>query len=146
MKFGPRIPSFKKRIAARTSLSRYVRHSLGLKAPRGWGWITNPKKAAYNRVYNRTTWGCLLPVLLGLLLVALFGGWALAANTETTQPRDAKLYDRSGRYQGRVTSNGHGQAKTYDKSGQYQGKAVRQGNTIKLYDKSGHYIGRVNTR
>lgn len=35
-----------------------VRHSLGLKAPRGWGWLTNPKKAAYNRVYNRTTVGC----------------------------------------------------------------------------------------
>jgi hypothetical protein len=28
---------------------------MGLKAPRGWGWLTNPRKAAYNRVYNRTT-------------------------------------------------------------------------------------------
>jgi hypothetical protein len=26
-----------------------------LKAPRGWGWITNPRRAAYNRVYSRTT-------------------------------------------------------------------------------------------
>jgi hypothetical protein len=60
MKFGFRKPSLKKRIAARTSLKRYVRHSLGFKAPRGWGWLTNPKKAAYNRVYNRTTVGCLL--------------------------------------------------------------------------------------
>lgn len=25
------------------------------RAPRGYGWLTNPKKAAYNRVYNRTT-------------------------------------------------------------------------------------------
>ncbi|TMA61269.1 MAG: hypothetical protein E6J80_00650 [Deltaproteobacteria bacterium] len=41
----------------RTSLKRYVRHSLGLKAPRGWGWLTNPKKAAYNRIYRRTTFG-----------------------------------------------------------------------------------------
>lgn len=32
---------------------------MGLKAPRGWGWLTNPKKAAYNRIYNRTTKGCL---------------------------------------------------------------------------------------
>lgn len=55
MKFGIRKPSLKRRIAARTSVKRYVRHSLGLKAPRGWGWITNPRKAAYNRVYNRTT-------------------------------------------------------------------------------------------
>lgn len=44
-----------------------VRHSLGLKAPRGWGWLTNPKKAAYNRIYNRTTRGCLV------LLLALVG-------------------------------------------------------------------------
>jgi len=29
MKIGPRIPSLRKRIAARTSLARVVRHSLG---------------------------------------------------------------------------------------------------------------------
>lgn len=57
MKFGLRIPSWRKRIAARTSLKRYARHSLGLKAPRGWGWLTNPKKALYNRIYHRTTFG-----------------------------------------------------------------------------------------
>lgn len=32
-----------------------MRHRAGLKAPRGWGWVTNPKRAAYNRVYNRTS-------------------------------------------------------------------------------------------
>lgn len=65
MKFGFRIPSITKRIAARTSVKRYIRHSLGLKAPRGWGWITNPKKAAYNRIYNRTTVGsgCMITIL-----------------------------------------------------------------------------------
>lgn len=65
MKFGFRIPSLKKRIAARTSVKRFVRHSLGLKAPRGWGWLTNPKRALYNRIYTRTTRGCLV-LLLGL--------------------------------------------------------------------------------
>lgn len=55
MKFGIRTPSLKRRFAARTSLKRYVRHSLGLKAPRGFGLLTNPKKALYNRVYNKTT-------------------------------------------------------------------------------------------
>lgn len=55
MKYGIRKPSLKKRIAARTSLKRIIRHSLGLKAPRGYGWLTNPKKTAYNRVYNKTT-------------------------------------------------------------------------------------------
>lgn len=55
MKFGVRKPSIRKSIAARTSVKRYVRSSLGLKAPRGYGWLANPKKAAYNRVYNRTS-------------------------------------------------------------------------------------------
>jgi hypothetical protein len=65
MKFGLRIPSLRKRIAARTSAKRFVRHSLGLKAPRGWGWLTEPKRALYNRIYKRTTRGCLV-FLLGI--------------------------------------------------------------------------------
>ena len=56
MKVGFRIPSLKKRIAVRTSVKRYVRHSLGLKAPRGWGWLTNPSRAAS----SRTTRGCVV--------------------------------------------------------------------------------------
>jgi len=39
-------------------LERFVRHSLGLKAPRSWGWLTSPSRAAYNRVYGRRTNGC----------------------------------------------------------------------------------------
>ena len=64
VKFGFRFPSITKRISARTSLKRYVRNNLGLKAPRGWGWLTNPRKAAYNRVYSRTTRGCLVVLLV----------------------------------------------------------------------------------
>ena len=63
MKFGFRIPSLTKRIAARTSVKRIIRHNLGFKAPRGLGWITDPKKALYNRVYNKTSRGCLLSML-----------------------------------------------------------------------------------
>lgn len=70
VRFGFRVPSLKKRFSARTSLKRYVRHSLGFKAPRGWGWLTNPRKASYNRVYNRTTRGCLVVVLLCTAVVA----------------------------------------------------------------------------
>lgn len=55
MKFGFRVPNFRKRLAARTSLKRFVRQSLGLKAPRGFGWLTHPHRALYNRVYSRTT-------------------------------------------------------------------------------------------
>ena len=40
---------------SRTRTTTYRINSLGLKAPRGYGWLTNPKKAAYNRVYNRTS-------------------------------------------------------------------------------------------
>lgn len=80
MKLGYRKPSIKKRVAAKTSVKRYVRHSLGIKAPRGWGWLTNPKRAAYNRVYNKTTKGCLLtflmlvtlPILLLFLVLKLY--------------------------------------------------------------------------
>ncbi|MEY2703731.1 MAG: hypothetical protein RLY43_2370, partial [Bacteroidota bacterium] len=45
MKFGFRIPSIKKRIAAKTSVKRVIRHNLGFKAPRGLGLVTDPKKA-----------------------------------------------------------------------------------------------------
>lgn len=57
MKFGFRVPSLKRRIAARTSWKRIVRHSMGLKMPRGTGFITNPKRALYNKVYRKTTFG-----------------------------------------------------------------------------------------
>ncbi|MEO8382794.1 MAG: hypothetical protein ABI779_24260 [Acidobacteriota bacterium] len=71
MKFGIRTPSLRKRIAARTSLKRMVRHSLGLKAPRGWGWLTDPKRAAYNRIYNRTSVGCVTILVAAVLCFGL---------------------------------------------------------------------------
>ena len=66
MKFGFRIPSITKRIAARTSVKRIVQNELGLKVPRGFGWITNPKKFVYNKVYNKTSVGsgCMLSLLV----------------------------------------------------------------------------------
>lgn len=51
MKFGFRTPSFKKSFAARTSIKRKVMPRM----PRGLGILRNPKKALYNKVYNRTT-------------------------------------------------------------------------------------------
>ena len=75
VRIGFRIPSIKKRLSARTSPRRAVRQRLGLRAPRGWGWVTNPKRAAYNRVYNRTTRGCLVVVVaVGLGIAGVVWG------------------------------------------------------------------------
>lgn len=71
MKIGFRMPSIKKRIAARTSIKRIVRHRLGLKAPRGWGWVTNPRRALYNRIYNRATFGCGAICVLLIVSIAI---------------------------------------------------------------------------
>ncbi|EOS7838111.1 hypothetical protein DW626_RS11275 [Enterococcus hirae] len=49
MKIGPQKPSIKKSISARTTgkAKRAVK--------KGTGWIKDPKKAAYNKVYKKTT-------------------------------------------------------------------------------------------
>ncbi len=79
MKFGFRIPSLTKRIAARTSVKRIIRHNLGFKAPRGMGWITDPKKTLYNKVYNNTSRGCLvsLVILMSMPLALAYGVWKI---------------------------------------------------------------------
>jgi hypothetical protein len=68
MKFGFRIPSLTKRIAARTSPARFMRQNMGFKAPRGMGWITNPKRFMYNKVYNKTSTGCVVSLLVLLAI------------------------------------------------------------------------------
>lgn len=55
MKVGVRKPSLKKRVSARTSIKRQAVHRAGIKMPRGYGWVRNPKKYAYNKVYNKTS-------------------------------------------------------------------------------------------
>lgn len=55
MKFGIRTPSIRKRVAARTSIKRQIVHRAGLKMPKETGYVRDPKKYAYNKVYNRTT-------------------------------------------------------------------------------------------
>lgn len=58
MKFGMRTPSLKKSIKARTTgkEKRAVKKALipGY-GKKGMGWIKNPKKAAYNKAYHRTS-------------------------------------------------------------------------------------------
>ena len=55
MKIGMRKPNLKKRVAARTSLKRQLVHRGGFKMPRGYGWIRDPKRYVYNKVYRRTS-------------------------------------------------------------------------------------------
>ncbi len=58
MKFGMRKPSFKKSFKARTTgkAKRAMKKALipGY-GKKGSGWIKNPKKSAYNKVYRKTT-------------------------------------------------------------------------------------------
>ncbi len=79
MKFGFRIPNFNKRIAARTSVKRIIRHNLGFKVPRGMGGVTDPEKAVYNKVYNKTSRGCLVSFvfLLSLPLALAYVLWKI---------------------------------------------------------------------
>lgn len=58
MKFGMRKPSIKRSISARTTgkAKRAIKKALIPRyGKKGMGWITNPKKAAYNKVYKKTT-------------------------------------------------------------------------------------------
>ena len=82
MKFGFRIPSLTKRISARTSVKRIVRHNLGFKAPRGMGWITDPKKALYNKVYNKTSRGLVVSLmfLLSIPMAFAYAAWKYLAS------------------------------------------------------------------
>lgn len=60
MKFGMRKPSVKKSIKARTTgkLKRQVKKAVNpLYGKKGMGIINDPKKAVYNKVYNKTTIG-----------------------------------------------------------------------------------------
>lgn len=58
MKIGMRKPSIKKSIKARTTgkAKRAIKKALipGY-GKRGMGWIKNPQKAAYNKIYNKTS-------------------------------------------------------------------------------------------
>lgn len=58
MKYGMRKPSVKKSISSRTTgaMKRSVKRSVNpMYGKKGIGAVNDPKKAAYNSVYNRTT-------------------------------------------------------------------------------------------
>ena len=60
MKFGIRKPNLKSSVKARTTgrVKRAAKRAVNpVYGKKGVGWATNPKKAAYNAVYHRTSVG-----------------------------------------------------------------------------------------
>ena len=59
MKFGFRTPSVKRRISARTTgrLKRSAKSVIPGYGAKGMGFVKNPKKSLYNKVYHKTTVG-----------------------------------------------------------------------------------------
>lgn len=58
MKFGIRKPNIKKSIKARTTgrIKRKIKKTVNpLYGKKGMGYINNPKKAVYNKIYNKTS-------------------------------------------------------------------------------------------
>ena len=58
MKFGMRKPSIKKSMKARTTgkLKRKVKGTINpFYGKKGMGWVRDPKRAMYNKVYRKTT-------------------------------------------------------------------------------------------
>lgn len=58
MKFGMRKPRLKKSFKARTTgkAKRAIKSSINpLYGNKGMGWVKNPKRAAYNKVYKKIT-------------------------------------------------------------------------------------------
>lgn len=70
MKIGIRKPNLKKRLKARTTgkIKRKIKKSVNpLYGKKGMGLIKNPKKAMYNKVYNKTSKGCLTVFLMMII-------------------------------------------------------------------------------
>lgn len=77
MKVGVRKPSLKKSISARTTgrAKRAVKRSINpLYGKKGMGWVNDPKKAAYNKVYNKTTFSVVdnLEIIITIIILAIF--------------------------------------------------------------------------
>ena len=126
MKFGFRIPSIKKRIAARTSVKRVIRHNLGFKAPRGLGWLTDPKKALYNKVYNKTSRGCMFNLAVIITLVLTF---------VTVQSCDIRKSDSAGGTYVKPSVNYKGQVR----KGYVRRKVSLKKDAIKSQNRSRYY-------
>lgn len=92
MKYGVRKPNVKKSIKARTTgkVKRQVKKAVNpLYGKKGMGIVNDPKKAAYNAVYNRTTVG-----VSDLVKEAASATQKSAANVPHTVPQKKEYSDR----------------------------------------------------
>lgn len=72
MKIGPRKPSIRKSISARTTgrAKRAVKSAINpLYGKKGIGWITNPKRAFKNKIYRKTSFSAFSILALPMLLI-----------------------------------------------------------------------------
>ena len=84
MKIGVRKPSIKKSIKARTTgkIKRSVKKAVNpMYGKKGMGMINNPKKAVYNKVYNKTTVGA---------TDLLSGGSSRSSKSQSAAPSSSK--------------------------------------------------------
>lgn len=87
MKYGIRKPSVKKSISARTTgkLKRTVKKTVNpLYGKKGIGLVNDPKKAVYNKIYNKTTVG------VGDIARSVSGGSAATHSPVHTSPITAE--------------------------------------------------------
>ena len=92
MKYGVRKPNVKKSIKARTTgkVKRQVKKAVNpLYGKKGMGIVNDPKKAAYNAVYNRTTVG-----VSDLVKEAASTTQKSAANVPHAVPQEKEYSDR----------------------------------------------------
>lgn len=62
MKYGYRTPNIKKSVSARTTgkINRTIKKSTNpLYGKKGMGYINDPEKAVYNKIYNQTTYSAI---------------------------------------------------------------------------------------
>lgn len=60
MKLGSRTPNIRKRVSARTTgaINRKIKRATSpYYGQKGAGWVKDPKRAAYNSLYNKLTFG-----------------------------------------------------------------------------------------
>ena len=60
MKVGMRAPNLKKRVSSRTTgaINRKIKRATSpYYGQKGIGWVKDPKRAAYNNLYNKVTFG-----------------------------------------------------------------------------------------